>query len=414
MMDGLDDSPDLLAEDPDHRGQRSVSVDLTDNSLVVDISDALSEKDKVKFTVHTKTTLKEFRGNDFSVVRQHEEFVWLHDSYVDDEKYAGILIPPSPPRPDFEASRDKLARLSEGETSMTKEEFTRMKQELEAEYLAIFKKTVAMHEIFLCRLAAHPLLRNNHNFRVFLEYDNELSVRGKNKKEKITGFFKSLTKSADESLLLSGQKDSDEFFEHEKSFMNEYHIRVKDATAKVDKVTKLQKQCAGDCFSIAHSLQSLATVENSIASSHKAGLDKMLLKVFESLEKVRKLDARSASDMDLKLADLLRYYYRDTQACKDLLYRRSRSLANYENANKDLDKARARGKNVHQAEEQQRSTRDKFEALSEVGKQELTEFKGRRVTAFRKNLIELGELQLKHSKAMVQVLKSCISTIEQM
>lgn len=54
LQDGLDDSPDLLAEDPDHRGQRSVSVDLTDNSLVVDISDALSEKDKVKFTVHTK------------------------------------------------------------------------------------------------------------------------------------------------------------------------------------------------------------------------------------------------------------------------------------------------------------------------------------------------------------------------
>jgi hypothetical protein len=29
-------------------------VDLTDNSLMVDISDALSEKDKVKFTVHSK------------------------------------------------------------------------------------------------------------------------------------------------------------------------------------------------------------------------------------------------------------------------------------------------------------------------------------------------------------------------
>ena len=43
-----------------------------------------------------------------------------------------------------------------------------------SEYLAIFKKTVAMHEIFLCRLAQHPQLRNNHNFRVFLEYDSEV------------------------------------------------------------------------------------------------------------------------------------------------------------------------------------------------------------------------------------------------
>ena len=34
---------------------RTASVDLaTDTSLVVDISDALSEQEKVKFTVHTK------------------------------------------------------------------------------------------------------------------------------------------------------------------------------------------------------------------------------------------------------------------------------------------------------------------------------------------------------------------------
>lgn len=33
---------------------RSDTIDLGDNSLLVDISDALSERDKVKFTVHTK------------------------------------------------------------------------------------------------------------------------------------------------------------------------------------------------------------------------------------------------------------------------------------------------------------------------------------------------------------------------
>ncbi len=42
------------------------------------------------------------------------------------------------------------------------------------EYLATFKKTVAMHEVFLQRLAAHPQLRNDMNFRVFLEYEKEV------------------------------------------------------------------------------------------------------------------------------------------------------------------------------------------------------------------------------------------------
>lgn len=84
-------------------------------------------------------------------------------------------IPPAPPKPDFDASREKLQKLGEGEATMTKEEFQKMKQELEQEYLATFKKTVAMHEVFLCRLAAHPAFRNDTNFRVFLEYEKEVS-----------------------------------------------------------------------------------------------------------------------------------------------------------------------------------------------------------------------------------------------
>ena len=44
------------------------------------------------------------------------------------------------------------------------------------EYLATFKKTVAMHEVFLQRLAAHPVLRNDHNFQVFLEFEGDVSL----------------------------------------------------------------------------------------------------------------------------------------------------------------------------------------------------------------------------------------------
>lgn len=58
----------------------------------MDISDALSEKDKVKFTVHTKTTLSEFQKPDNLVVRQHEEFVWLHDRFEENEEYAGYIV----------------------------------------------------------------------------------------------------------------------------------------------------------------------------------------------------------------------------------------------------------------------------------------------------------------------------------
>jgi len=39
-----------------------------------------------------------------------------------------------------------------------------------------------MHEVFLQRLAAHPVLRNDNNFRVFLEYKEDVKKIIKNDK----------------------------------------------------------------------------------------------------------------------------------------------------------------------------------------------------------------------------------------
>ena len=95
----------------------TTNVDLTDGdaSLFVDISDALSERDWVKFTVHTRTSMNKFASPEFSVIRLHEEFVWLHDTFNDNPDYAGYIIPPPPPRPDFDASREKLRKLGDAE-----------------------------------------------------------------------------------------------------------------------------------------------------------------------------------------------------------------------------------------------------------------------------------------------------------
>jgi len=67
---------------------------------------------------------------------------------------------------------------------------------------------------------------------------------------------------------------------------------------------------------------------------------------FEHEVNLQKVENRVASDEDLKLSDTLRYYMRDSNAAKNLLYRRRRCLANYETANKNLDKARAKNREV--------------------------------------------------------------------
>ena len=61
--------------------------------------------------------------------------------------------------------------------------------------------------------------------------------------------------------------------------------------------------------------------------------------------------------------------------------------------------ARAKNKDVLQAETSQQLCCQKFEKISESAKQELIDFKTR-VAAFRKNLVELAELELKHAKVV--------------
>lgn len=59
------------------------------------------------------------------------------------------------------------------------------------------------------------------------------------------------------------------------------------------------------------------------------------------------MEGRVSSDQDLKLGDTLRYYQRDSNAAKALLVRRLRCLAAYEAANRNLEKARSKNKDVH-------------------------------------------------------------------
>ena len=128
-----------------------------------------------------------------------------------------------------------------------------------------------MHEVFLQRCASHPSLRNDVNFKVFLEYDQDvreasmmycvqsedrrvtvvvvfqLSVRGKNKQERLTGFFRNMRQSADE-IVVSNKKDSDEYFQQQRQFIVAYYPLIKTATEKSDKMTKSQKSAFPEIY----------------------------------------------------------------------------------------------------------------------------------------------------------------------
>lgn len=215
---------------------------------------------------------------------------------------------------------------------------------------------------------------------------------------------KAVFKQADD-VLLSGQKDVDDFFEQQKTFLNEYHTHVKEAAKKSDNLVTEHKHTINDHVKISSNMAQLAATEH-------ADLSKFLEDYGETFEKSRKLEFKKAADHDLKLSDTLFYYQRETQAAKDLCLRRARYLHDFEEANKSLEKARLKNKDVHTAETHREDCQKRFESLSELAQHELKDYRKRRVIAFRKGLVEMAELQLKHAKSHFQMLQTSLDAFK--
>lgn len=149
-----------------------------------------------------------------------------------------------------------------------------------SEYLATFKKTVAMHEVFLSRLASHPVFRNDHHLKVFLEYDQDLCARPRKKLDLFGGLVRSFGKTTDEIYLGATIRDVNDFFENELQFLTEYNSHLKEAAGRTERMTKKHKEVADSHIKISSSLMQLSTIEHG-------SMEKFLAKTSEVFEKIR-------------------------------------------------------------------------------------------------------------------------------
>ncbi|OWR48111.1 hypothetical protein KGM_200455 [Danaus plexippus plexippus] len=157
----------------------------------------------------------------------------------------------------------------------------------------------------------------------------------------------------------------------------------------------------------------LSSCVTQLATREAQHTERFLSRAADTFDKCRKIEGRMASDQDLKLADTLRYYMRDTHAAKAVLVRRLRCLAAYEAANRNLERARAKNKDVHAAEQAQADACARFEQLSARAREELIDFRTRRVAAFKKSLIDLAELEIKHARAQQELFRKSLQVLRE-
>lgn len=129
------------------------------------------------------------------------------------------------------------------------------------EYLATFKKTVAMHEVFLRRLANHPVFHRDAHLEAFLEYDYDLCAKPRKKTAILGGLVKSLGKTTDEIIFGAAVRDVNDFFENELHFLSEYHGHLREAALRTDKMTRRHKDVGEAHERIFMALTQLSTAE---------------------------------------------------------------------------------------------------------------------------------------------------------
>ena len=68
-----------------------------DTKVDVEGGEGGNGRDTLTFThslmhMRSQTTLRAFKKTEFSSIREHEEFIWLHDRFTENEDYAGIIV----------------------------------------------------------------------------------------------------------------------------------------------------------------------------------------------------------------------------------------------------------------------------------------------------------------------------------
>lgn len=137
-----------------------------------------------------------------------------------------------------------------------------------------------MHEVFLSRLASHPMFRTDQHLKVFLEYDQDLCAKPRKKMDLFGGLVRNLSKTTDEIYLGATVRDVNDFFENELQFLTEYNSLLKEAASRTERMTKKHKEVADSHIKISSNLIQLSTVEHG-------SMEKFLAKTAEVFEKIR-------------------------------------------------------------------------------------------------------------------------------
>lgn len=271
--------------------------------------------DVVLYTIKVVPTNGSFEEH--VIQRQFEDLEWLEHCLTTARNITGIIVPPLPSKPAITtqmAEAKSRKHLGDDTRTLIGDEF--------------YKDCRAM-EKYLNLVLVHSHFGQDPHLEEFLTKP-EAPTRAKVKK----GLFSRIADKMENRK--SAHRDCDEFFQKERDWVTEYGDCLKSASENFNKMVYAQQRL---CNSIGH-LSTALNLGIGTNEGYSGVIHRLLARWSEGLTDFKSgLEVQSFND-DCILGSTLELYSRYVEAEKDMLFRRTCLLVDYENANRNMDKAK--------------------------------------------------------------------------
>ncbi|XP_024527007.1 sorting nexin 1 isoform X1 [Selaginella moellendorffii] len=292
--------------------QRSAGIPSSPNSpapeqpfLSISVTDPVKLGNNVQayisYRVSTKTNMQEYRGLEKIVIRRYSDFVWLHERLT--ERYKGIIIPPLP-----EKSAVEKFRFS-------------------AEFIEVRRRAL---DVFLNRIAAHPILRQSDDLKSFLQADEDSWVVEKSRtaegvfKKKPSDFmqiFKDVQSKVTDVVLGKEKplEETSEEYEKVKHYVTELEDHLGEAQKQSYRLVKRHSELGQALAEFGKSVKSLGGCETGLLGKAFGELGNRAELLSYKLQK-------QAQDLLMNFEEPLKEYVRTVQSIKAVLSDRAQAF----------------------------------------------------------------------------------------
>ncbi|KAJ7388955.1 sorting nexin-2 [Desmophyllum pertusum] len=346
------------------------------------------------FKVTTMTSIPTYKNSEMFVKRRFSDFLGLHDRLNSKFLHLGRLVPPAPEKSVVGMTKVKLGK---GEDNNP---------------VDFINKRRAALERYLNRVSKHPILREDPDFRQFLEAD--VLPRAKDTAALSGGGLKRFVKSVGDTMfqLTTKMSESDQWFEEKQQQIETLDLQLKKLHQSIEVLALQRRDLSSSTAAFAKSTAMLSNAEEH------ATLSRALSQLAEVEEKIEQLHIQQADSDFYVVAELLKDYIGLIQSVKASFQERVRSYSNWQHAQQMLTKKRealvklelaSKNEKLPQAQEEVKEWEQKVEKgeedfgkISKMIQKEMARFEKNRVKDFRESMIKYLEAMMDSQQQLIK------------